>query len=358
VFFDWNGIKAIQAKKGDNSAKLALLAGISRDEFLEYNDLRVFDPIVPGEVYYADSKKNRAKVPFHTVQHGQSLWEVSQKYGIKMKALMAKNRMERPEKLKAGRVMWLRHFRPEDEPIRYESVPVPTIKATPVQEIAHASQQLQIDSIQIKTVEENAKAVIGTDSLTPEKPESASEMAATEKVNLELLATTKDSAFGIVNTGNIPQYQPVVLASTGKDVALVAETITATVKTVPVMPAPIEGEIIVSEGMTWYRISRHYRQSLDSLQAWNAGDQSLQAGRKIRVQPKSRSVEKNPEPLPFRKTEQVGSDAKGTHVVQAGESCFAIARKYGMKVERLLELNGKNQPEIKVGEALKVEKKP
>jgi membrane-bound lytic murein transglycosylase D len=106
VFFSWNGIKAIQAKKGDNSSKLALLAGITRDEFLEYNDLRVFDPLVDGEVYYADNKKNKAKIPFHTVQTGETLWEVAQKYGLKLKALMAKNKMPRPEKLKPGRVLW------------------------------------------------------------------------------------------------------------------------------------------------------------------------------------------------------------------------------------------------------------
>ena len=45
------------------------------------------------------------------------------------------------------------------------------------------------------------------------------------------------------------------------------------------------------------------------------------------------------------------------YLVKQGESCFSISKKFGMKVERLLELNGKTQASLHVGEQLRVERK-
>lgn len=362
VFFDWNGIKAIQAKKGDNSSKLALLAGISREEFLEYNDLRVFDPIVPGEVYYADNKKNRAKIPFHTVQYGEGLWEIAQRYGIRMKSLMAKNRMQRPEKLKPGRVMWLRHFRPEDEPIRFEPVPQP-----PKRKPQPASDELasrKSDSLKMKKAEARAIALIGKDSLAavPEQAETASEIAAVSAVEVEI----KPDA---IKTAQVNSPESSLLASSSTVPLILPEKTAESipVKASPLMPEPVQGEISVSEGMTWYRISRHYRKSLDSLHAWNGPDQALFPGRKIRLERMKvgsanekkqgeaahPGISATPPAQPAGET-QVQNEI---YLVKQGESCFSISKKFGMKVERLLELNGKTEASLHVGEQLRVERK-
>jgi len=369
VFFDWNGIKAIQAKKGDNSSKLALLAGISRDEFLEYNDLRVFDPIVPGEVYYTDKKKNRAKIPFHTVMHGEGLWEIAQRYGIRMKSLMAKNRMQRPEKLKPGRVMWLRHIRPEDEPIRYEAVPEPP-KRKPVTQPAHELASRKADSLKMKKSEDRALAIIGKDStaLAPEPAETPAEKALTSKVEVEIKPDDVKTVLAENQASGI-QEQTLVASSSTVPVILPEKTPEpAAIKPATSMPEPVEGEITVSEGMTWYRISRHYRRSLDSLHAWNGPDLSLFPGRKIRINQKIRQIstnEKNLQPassasqsagnLQMQATKQPALSNE-TYAVKPGDSCFSIAKKFGMKVERLLELNGKTQASLQAGEVLKVEK--
>ena len=122
LFYEWNGIKAIQARKGDNIDKLAMQAGISKKRFMRYNDLRRFDWIVPGQVYYIKRKRRRAQVPFHVVKAGETLWEISQEYGIRMKHLLKKNRMEKIQKLQTGRVIWMRKTRPENHPIEYKEV--------------------------------------------------------------------------------------------------------------------------------------------------------------------------------------------------------------------------------------------
>ena len=131
------------------------------------------------------------------------------------------------------------------------------------------------------------------------------------------------------------------------------------------MPEIVDGSITALEGMTWYRISRHYHKSLDSLQAWNGNDQNLMAGRKINLE-KKRQI--NFQPKAEKTLEKVAAVEMSklpnetavveTYQVAAGESCYGIARKFGMKVERFLQINGKNEPVLKTGEIVKVEKRP
>jgi LysM repeat protein len=138
------------------------------------------------------------------------------------------------------------------------------------------------------------------------------------------------------------------------------------VKTAPAMPEPVLGEISVAEGMTWYRISRHYKKSLDSLHTWNGPDLALYPGRKIRLERKflrnssaeskvKTTVSAGGSPA---ENATVSSKPVENYEVKAGDSCYSIARKFGMKVERLLEINGKAQAILKVGEQIRIEKTP
>lgn len=352
VFFDWNGVKAIAAKKGDNSAKLALLAGISRDEFLEYNDLRVFDPIVEGEVYYVSSKKNRSKVPFHTVKKGESLWEVSQKYGVKMKSVMAKNRMQRPEKLKPGRVLWLRHFRPEDEPIKYEPVPEPV----KIEQIAAKMPALQnsvaksrMDQVQLKKVEIEAKAFLGADSLKAETPESALDQRISDVIEIEIIPESKP----------VPAPAPIAIASTNYTPTpnpVPTRTPTpVTINSVLEFPKPEDGMIEVKAGMTWFQISKQYKAPLDSLLAWNEGNnRNLQVGKKIRVNPPSPVLAIGTSKKMVQENKPGSTLNTEEYEVKAGDTAYKIAARYGMRVEELLRLNQREDAVLRLGEKLKV----
>lgn len=358
VFFAWNGIKAIQAKKGDNSSKLALLAGISRDEFLEFNDLRIFDPIVPGEVYYVDSKKRKSKVPFHTAQYGESLWEVAQKYGITLKSLMAKNRMARPEKLRPGRVLWLRHIRPSDEPIKFEPVPEPQkldfIAKKPV--LVNPSEKPAapaVKPVDLKEVEATAKAVLGNDTL---KTEPLTENG--QEVEIEIVSEPATQ----------PETTKAQVALASGTESTVVQKVIAENRPAPSLPAkpevvypePVEGTILVNPGMTWYQISRRYKTSMDSLLSWNQGiSRELKVGTRVvvaKTNPGLKSTNTIAPAAPAQTLKQeVVQNQDDVHEVKPGDSAYSIARKYGMKVERLLELNQREDASLRVGEKLKIE---
>lgn len=348
VFFDWNGIKAIAAKKNDNSAKLALLAGISRDEFLEYNDLRVFDPIVTGEVYYVKNKKGKSKIPFHTVKKGESIWEISQRYGLRMNSLMAKNRMPRPEKLKAGRVLWLRHTRPEEEPIKYEPVPESEsilYMARKKAELAPKSTSSEKEIKDLKQVEVNARAILGADTHWVDTPETAMEKRLSEIVEVE-----------IVPESSKPAVQPIAIAST-KFVAVqpapkpILQSISAPVKPTE-YAEPESGQIEVKPGMTWFQISKQYKTPMDSLMAWNEGVQrGLQIGQKILVVKPRKVANTQLKPALPKVASTIQTE---DYEVKSGDTAFKIAAQYNMKVDELLRLNQREDAALRLGEIIRV----
>lgn len=182
LFFKWNGLKAIMARPGDNINKLALAGGIDRDDFLDYNDMKVYDLISVGQVYYLESKKRKAKIPYHIVRDGETMWNIAQNYGIMLKHLLRKNRMEQAEKLKPGRVIWLRKDRPESTPIEYKEVPkevtlakdtrpVPVQQPTPVPRPKPTNRAIRPETPAETTIVKPADRPVVTQTKTESKPE-------------------------------------------------------------------------------------------------------------------------------------------------------------------------------------------
>ncbi|WP_109996893.1 LysM peptidoglycan-binding domain-containing protein [Candidatus Cardinium hertigii] len=119
-FIKANGKLAIIAQKGDTVATLAQLANLTVNRFLTVNDINKTDQPVPGMVYYYSEKGNKGGAHYHVVEIGESVWHVAQRYGIKLKMLLEKNRMREPEFLKVGQIVWLRFIRPRTIPIAYK----------------------------------------------------------------------------------------------------------------------------------------------------------------------------------------------------------------------------------------------
>ncbi|OWP63941.1 hypothetical protein CDA63_06930 [Hymenobacter amundsenii] len=114
-----NGLRALVALPGDTKESLTKRGNIKMKRFLQYNDLFVFDQIVPGQPYFLQKKRDKAAVEYHVAQPGESVVAVSQKYGLRAKAIWQKNRMARNEELRPGRVLWLQHTRPRTTPVEF-----------------------------------------------------------------------------------------------------------------------------------------------------------------------------------------------------------------------------------------------
>ena len=119
---EFNNKEGLVAREGDSVAKLADRGGISESRFRKFNDLEPGDKILAGQFYYLEKKYRKAKVHEHVLQEGEDLWEISQRYGIRLKKLRQKNRLGKNEQPKPGLVLWLRYIRPRNEPAEYRQV--------------------------------------------------------------------------------------------------------------------------------------------------------------------------------------------------------------------------------------------
>ena len=117
-----NRLPGIVGIKGSKLIDLARKGNLSLDAFMNINDLTIDEQVIEGFVYYFKKKRSKAKVHYHVAHSGETLWSISQKYGVKLKKLLVKNRWTENEKLKEGRVLWMRHIRPKNIPIAYEKI--------------------------------------------------------------------------------------------------------------------------------------------------------------------------------------------------------------------------------------------
>lgn len=82
-------------------------------EIRRYNDLDKKHTFKGGERIYIQPKRKKGTQQYHDVKKGETLWSISQQYGIKMKALMKKNHISKNDTLKPGMRLYLQGTAPE-----------------------------------------------------------------------------------------------------------------------------------------------------------------------------------------------------------------------------------------------------
>lgn len=108
-----NGVKFIVAKDGDSVDKLADQYGLMRWQLYKYNDLTADSLIRAGQRIYIQPKRNKASKgnEFYTVKDGDTMFQIAQSYGMKLKALYKKNEMKPGDTLAVGQKIYLRSFK-------------------------------------------------------------------------------------------------------------------------------------------------------------------------------------------------------------------------------------------------------
>ena len=88
-----NGLPYVIADTDDTFATLSSQLGLSKRKIRKYNDLYRKYTIKEGDTIYLKRKNSKAAKghDFHTTKNGESLYRISQTYGIKLKALYRMN---------------------------------------------------------------------------------------------------------------------------------------------------------------------------------------------------------------------------------------------------------------------------
>lgn len=421
-----NGKGAIVAGRYDDLHTLASKAGMLPEKIRQYNDLARNQEVVPGQIYYLEKKRNRARVYYHTVAEGETLWQISQKYGVKLQKLLQKNRLENSREIETGMVLWLRFIRPADIPVQYaedrgptdprvkhneemisaamafldaegpevdirlpgqtntpDKLP-PVIDRTPlVDPLSTQSQGAPVNPAS-ETQEAATDNSIpegldspGAETIVPaeqpmlypapgpevakdsviQDPTQAEVVEPKDSLNQEPGNKLSDLSTAEVDWDMLAQSDTLVSVDSlsTEQVAAIAEETTDREEEIlqTVIPESSGQEVAVPsfhkvlQGETLYSIARTYGLSVTEIASANQiqVNDPLKIDQELLIPVKSLNNEKNTTSNPTPSGNQV-------HEVQPGDTMYAIARQYGVRVEDLRAWNGKPDYTLKVGEKI------
>jgi LysM repeat protein len=121
-----NRIEYVVVEPGDTPGSLRNELDLYPNEIYRYNDLFRGVQLEPGQVIYLQPKRRKAAMgnEIHVVKEGQTMYDISQIYGVKVKYLYRMNLMKEGAQPLAGAEIYLRKKR--QEPIlRPERIPEP-----------------------------------------------------------------------------------------------------------------------------------------------------------------------------------------------------------------------------------------
>ena len=103
-----NDVPFVKAAEGDTWFSIAVANDMRLWQILKYNDAESKDTLNPGDPVYLKPKRGRPAEEFHIAAEGESLWQISQKYGVKLKKLIKINQFEESIVIRPGQKILLR----------------------------------------------------------------------------------------------------------------------------------------------------------------------------------------------------------------------------------------------------------
>lgn len=133
-----NDVKVVVAQTGQTPEDIAAQTRVKVWRLLKYNE-QLNTPeqtLQPGERIYLQPKRNnyREREKWHQVQEGQSLFDISQLYGLKLEKLYKHNRMAPGEEPATGERIRLRGKRKDAPKLRSSNSPEQATKTKPEEE--------------------------------------------------------------------------------------------------------------------------------------------------------------------------------------------------------------------------------
>jgi len=119
-----NRVDYIIAKKGDTYETITEEFGMLAFELFKYNEISEKLKLSEGQIVYLQPKRTKAQVgsDYHFVKEGETIYTISQMYGIKIASLISKNLMEQGDALAVGQKIWLRKMKTHSDVI--EETPI------------------------------------------------------------------------------------------------------------------------------------------------------------------------------------------------------------------------------------------
>lgn len=320
-FFQQNGSTYAVAQKGESALALAERFGIPYLKFLKFNDLIDGDLLLEYQYAYIQPKKSiyKGEEMFHRIKNDETMYELSQFYGIRLADLLVMNGMVEGQEPLNGEIILLKEkapFTPKLRPAGYiEQVPPaeldsallyrPVVIVQP--EVPRPDPQPMIlDQPTYKDPIYRQDTVLNTsekpikpeepyipDGYWNEEPEVQDTVSTTILEPGSLFPPKTEPAKDTATQKPVPQPETPPIRQGGNPFDLNTTTTTDPIP-VPDLPQPQTPmvtenwiEHIVQSNETLFSLSRRYQVSTNSIKEWNnLKTDGIFVGQKLRIQKK------------------------------------------------------------------------
>lgn len=274
-----NNVPVMYASEGQTVSSIAEANDLRDKHIRKWNDLPKGAEINEGDLIYLKPKRRRGSEESHVVKEGETMHDISQKYGIKLKHLYKKNRMERGTEPAVGESLAMRKKISRDETI---DIATPTPEWEEPKEFVNPHSLVKKQEVDTSNAGPlNVKDMEIPDSHIVVKGDNIYRIAEKYRVFEEdLLVWNKD-----LNPNALKIDQVIYLSKeAAKKAETLQETTTQETETAEITSEEelkkIEEEITVSgpvfhkvvKGDTVYNICKRYGITQDQLKTWNSLD--------------------------------------------------------------------------------------
>ena len=117
VFFT-NRIKTVYLQPGETLADIAKKHDVREKRLLKYNEIEDGRALKPGMKVFLQPKRNKGAIKYHKVAKDETMYSISQMYGIKLEKLYDRNKMEEGTEPAVGEKLYLRGKRKSPARVR------------------------------------------------------------------------------------------------------------------------------------------------------------------------------------------------------------------------------------------------
>ncbi|MBX2946296.1 MAG: LysM peptidoglycan-binding domain-containing protein [Cyclobacteriaceae bacterium] len=308
-----NGLPTIKAQAGENAVALSKRAGVGLSFFLACNDLSISDPLLEGNYYYLKKKRAKAKAVSHTVKLlDETLWSVSQQYGVQLKKITRLNPGLPTSTLKPGTLVVLsgtsKSVSPEPAIAGVVEVETGEFFSWTVNPGASSFKPAEVSVVVTQPIEESGNDLVSDKVVEP----------------------------------------TVVVQTIEENTAKVSEQQVEVSKT-----EPLPARHVVVTGETLYAIAKRYGVGVMDIVNWNQLklEDGIKPGQELMMRA----------PIPAEAMVQSAQEAREgnfiVHEVKPADTLYGVARKYGVTIKDLMDWNQKKDFNVATGEKLKVQVK-
>ncbi len=284
-----NGIPAVIAKEGEDVKRLAQRTGVAPSKIIKFNNLgHPKAAITAGQPYYLRRKHNRAPARYHIAEEGESWWDVSQRFGIKLSKLLRNNRLRKEEPLKTYQVLWLRYIRPTTIAVEFQypaETPTTPMSASVVASNTLSTKPLVTENEETNTSSPPKQPTIASERAWRNTSESDTDKVADKNINTTAYHTVRsqETLYSIAR-----QYEVSVADLAGHNQLSIYDTIREGQKlrlpSTASEPVATNDYHEVQPGETMYQIAQKHQISIRELMEWNRKENfNIQPGERLRI---------------------------------------------------------------------------